>query len=308
MKDIADLVRIKQSTSEKLSSQQEFTILNELLIRALIPIETNTSVYREFLAEIISTITLIRRGSNDELLSACFYGLKGEPSARKIIETGIDKEYIFKFLEKISRLGKELEEAQVKQVVRRADRIDYKNLKIIYDIKSQLGESSLIAMSIRTSIYWYELALKHKESIIDHYMRLLLKTASRISHASGGRVEMENAFPEAYIAASQAVDRFRVDKGVFASFISGYLKGSTRVASTQALGLAAPGSRVASSEALQTDSLSEELDFIDENAIIVSDNDSIMIKNISAIAEDKDVKAALMLSGIVPPVLHGMSK
>jgi hypothetical protein len=307
MDDLAKLIRVKQSTQEKLSSQQDFSILNELLIRALLPIIAETQIYHEWLAEIISHLILLKRGNNDTLLYACFEGLHGENVVRQIVESGIDRELIFKFLNKAIKLGQQLEEAQIEQAKRRADRVNFANLQTIYDVKMQLGNSSSTAMALRTSSYWYELALKHKESILDHYMRLLLKTASRTSHASGNRIEIENAFSEAYIAASQAVDRFCSERGVLASYISSYLKGSSRVSATQALGLAAPGSRVASSEALQTDPIDDDMEIFDETPYF-SNEDSDLIKKIDVISNDLDVRAVLMLSGIVPPFIRNACK
>jgi hypothetical protein len=153
-------------------------------------------------------------------------------------------------------------------------------------------------MATRTAKYWYKLALSHKESIVRHYLRLLFKTASRINHASGGMVELDQAFSEAYLAADVAVNRFRPSEGVFASYLSNYLKGGSRVAASHALGLATPGARIHSVDAIHTDPV-DDLDIADPLDVINMKDDSILHR-VNAVCEDEDILAALILSELVP--------
>lgn len=304
MRHIADLVRTQQSTKDKLSSSQDFSILDELLVRALTPLEAETDAYGEWLAEVMTFLISSRRRQNDTLIQACIDGLcGGTNSCHKIMESGIDRELVFSFLGKASKIGQSLERAQLDHIRRRSNRVDNSNLQEIANAKAQLGEGPFVAMAVRTSRYWYEQALLHKEGIIRHYLRLLLKVSSRVNHASGGRVELESAFGDAYIAADMAVNRFRADQGVFASYLSGYLKGSSRVSASNALGLAAPGARVLSADALQADPI-DDLDIPDQ--VGIDFRDESIIRSIDAVSQDADIRAALMVSDVTPPAANAL--
>lgn len=308
MPNIADLVKRLQSTGEKLSSNQDFQLLDEMLTRSLQPLEAETEVYFEWLAEVAAFTITSRRRQNDTLVAACIAGLcGGENSARVVVASGIDRGHILSMLNKATHVGERLEKAQIEYMRRHGNRVNNAALQEIHHAKNILGNWHRVVPAMRTSAYWYRLALAHKSDIIHHYQRLLLKVASRINHASGGRVELESAFGDAYLAADTAANRFQPHKGVFATYINVCLKGSSRVSASNALGLAAPGARVLSADALQTDSIDAALDISDPitSAHMVDDS---MVTRIDAIAGDKDVRAALMISEVVPPAVTQLLK
>lgn len=298
---ISDLVSHHQSSKDKLSSQQDFGILDKLLARALSPLEAETDAFREWLGEVISFSIASRRRPNDELLVSCVLGLCGVQNvSQQVIDSGVDRDLIFTFLNRATTIGKNLETAQVDYIRRRANRADLKSLRVIALSKNRLGNGYLVAMATRTAKYWYKLALTHKESIVRHYLRLLFKTASRINHASGGMVELDQAFSEAYLAADVAVNRFRPSAGVFASYLSNYLKGGSRIAASHALGLATPGARIHSADAIHTDPV-DDLDIANPFDVITLRDDSILRK-VNAVCKDADIRAALIVSDVLPVV------
>ena len=296
---ISDFVSHNQSTSTKMSSQQDFGILDYLLVKALHPLEAETDAFREWLGEVISFSIASRRRPNDELLVSCVLGLCGAKNiAQQVVAAGVDRDLVFNFLNRATTVGKNLEEAQLHYIRKRSSRADVSSLHIIAQSKNRLGNGYLVAMANRTAIYWYKLALKHKENIIRHYLRLLYKTAARINHASGGMVELDPAFSEAYLAADVAVNRFRPEAGVFASYLSNYLRGGSRVAASHALGLATPGARIHSIDAIHTDPV-YDLDIADPLGVVNLNDDSILHK-VNSVCNDEDIRAALMVSEAIP--------
>jgi hypothetical protein len=302
---ISELVTKHQSKGEKLSSSQDFTILNNLLANSLIPLEAETEVFREWLGEVMTFSLASRRKPSEELITACFAGLCGEKNVSPtIIDAGVDRDLVFTFLNKVCDLGSGLETAQTEYICRRANRTDQTNLTIIAYVKSILGQSARVPMATRTARYWLKLALKHKEWIISNYFRLLYKTSAQISHASGGMVEQDAAFGEAFLATDMAVNRFHPAMGVFAGYLAGYLKGGSRLSASQALGLATPGARITSAEAIQT----ETVDGIEipEKTEVGERLDPILLAKIDAVSSDPDIRAALMLSDVVPPTVTNL--
>jgi hypothetical protein len=301
MTRVADVVRSMQSKGDKLSSQQDFRVLDNLLIEALRPLELETAAYREWLGEVIVYSISSRRRQNEPLLAACIKGISGAPNnARALLDAGINRAHVFSFLRKASDIGQALEKAQMECARRRSHRVSAEILREMTEARLMLGVGERVVPAIRTSAYWHNRALAHKRSIISHYMMLMSKTASRISYASGGRVEANPAFNDAYLAAESAVDRFRADAGVFAPYLARYLKGSSRSSASHALGLAAPGYRVLSADALQADSIDAALNLPDSLAVVEPADQSVIMK-IDAIATDPDVRAALMVGDIAPP-------
>src|SRR5271170_6506037 len=149
MTTIANIVKTQQSTGDKLSSSVDFRILDELLIRALGPLERETRVYKEWLAELVAFFVTSRRRQNDELMDACLYGLRGNISARYVVESGIDREMVFSFLDRATKLGAMLEQSQLSWIRRRANRTDNASLQIIADVKAQMGEGPLVCAAAR---------------------------------------------------------------------------------------------------------------------------------------------------------------
>ena len=296
---ISELVSHHQSSQDKLSSHQDFGILDQMLIRALNPLEAETEAFREWLGEVLSFSLASRRHPNDDLLAACVMGLCGNKNiAQMVVSSGVDRDLVFTFLNRSTTVGKNLETAQITYIRRRANRADLNSLRIISQSKNRLGNGYLVAIATRTAKYWYKLALAHKESIVRHYLRLLFKTASRINHASGGMVELDPAFSEAYLAADVAVNRFNSSAGVFASYLSNYLKGGSRIAASHALGLATPGARIHSIDAIHTDPV-YDLDIANPLDTITPNDDSILRK-VNAVCADADIRAALMVSELIP--------
>ena len=282
----------------KLSSHQSFKVLDTLLIRALLPLEEETTAYREWLGEVLAFSIVSRRKPNQGLIVACVLSLCGAPnSTRLLIEAGVDRALVFSFLSKANSLGQSLEDAQLHYLRRKATESDIASLKVITTTKEQLGHGKLVAQATRTSRYWTRLALTYKENIISHYLRLLYKTSAIISHASGGAVEQDSAFEEAYLAANMAADRFRPDMGVFAGYLGSYLKGSARVAASHALGLAAPGARIHSSDAIQTDPI-DDLEIAEVNFDLT---DNAILRKVDAVSHDADIRTALLISDVEPP-------
>ena len=299
MRDISGLVSREQSRAEKLSSTQDFSILDSLLANAVAPLEAETDVYLEWVGEVIAHCVASRRKQNDRLLKACFDNLVGVGYSRDIIEAGIDRELVFSFLKRATDAGATLERVQMEYSRRRSDRTDIRHLTELKNCIDLLGSRPLVSVAARTAAYWYGLALSHKEGIIRHYLRLLLKVSSRASHASGGRIELGAAFGDAYVAADMATNRFRADCGVFASYLGSYLKGSSRVSASNALGLAAPGARVLSADALQADTI-DGVEITDHSAGVNMEDD-FTVRCVDAIAFDPDVRAALVVSDVESP-------
>jgi len=297
---LSDLVSHYQSSQDKLSSQQDFSILDQMLVKALRPLEAETDAFREWLGEVLSFSLASRRHPHDSLLVACVLGLCGCScnTSQLIVDAEVDRDLIFTFLNRSTIVGKNLETAQMAYIRRRVNRADVSSLKVIAQSKNRLGNGYLVAMAIRTSKYWYKLALSHKESIVRHYLRLLFKTASRLNHASGGMVELDQAFSEAYLASDVAINRFRPSAGVFASYLSNYLKGGSRIAASNALGLATPGARIHSADAIHTDPV-DNLDIPNPLDTISQKDDSVILK-INSICADDDIRAALMVSELLP--------
>ena len=298
-------MRKHQATGAKLSSHQDFAVLDRLIVGALEPLEAETTAYKEWLAEVAAFTLTSRRRDNDALVRACVMGICGTRSASIISATGIDRAHAFVFLNRAGKIGKALENAQIAFVRQHGKRVSDECLRCIRAAKQALGNNPSILPAIRASRYWTDLALAHKAEIISHYMRLMFKVASRISHTSGNRIEVNPAFNDAYLTASEAVDYFRADRGVFASYLGLHLKGSIRSSAKQALGLAAPGARVASADALQADPIDGALEISDPT---VGPTDISIIARIDSIAADADVRAALVVSDIEPPEIARLHK
>jgi len=299
MNKLAELVRQHQSNAPKFSSNQDFSLLDQLLENALIPMEAETDAYYEWLAEVLAFTITSRRRPNDNLVAACINGLcGGTNSVKEVIASGCDRAHMFSLLNNTTKVGETLEESQVDYARRRGTRIPITTLQKIREAKNALGSKPRVGPAMRTSKYWYHLALKQKESILSHYMQLFFKNAMHASVSSGNRIESGPAFHDAYLTAGDAVDRFRADKGVFAHYLGLYLKGSVSESARQALGLAAPGARVASEDALQADAIDGALEIGDPT---VGPTDYTVVKRIDAVSRDPDVRAALMLSDITPP-------
>ncbi len=297
--NLAELVRRHQATGAKLSSYQDFSVLDQLLVNAMTPLEAETTAYFEWLAEVAAFTVTSRRRSNESLVSACVVGLcGGRDSPRAVSAAGIDRAHVFALLNRLAPVSTSLEEAQVDYARRHGRRVPASVLEDMYRSRAVLGPRPGVVPATRAARYWHRLALRHKADILSHYMRLLFKVSSRVSHASGNRVEVEPAFADAYLTASEAVDRFRADRGVFASYLSLCLKGSSRESASHALGLAAPGARVASADALQADAIDGALEIGDPTAGVA---DRAVIVSIDAVSSDPDVRAALMLSELEPP-------
>jgi hypothetical protein len=303
---VSEIVRTYQATGEKLSSQQDFGVLDELLARAVEPLEAETEAYFEWLGEVVAFSLTSRRRLNHAVLSAAVAGLCGQQSGRAVIDAGIDRGHVFSLLKRVSQVGDMLEKAQLDCLRRLNRRVSVSVLKDIKAARDRLGDGSLTAPAARASRYWYCLARRHKRSIIYQFLRKLAKTASQISHASGKRIEKDPAFHDAFLAAWIAADRFRADSGVFAPYLGNYLRGSSRVSASYAIGLAAPGARVASADALQAGPLDEAAEIVDVSNSPGADDS--LIRKIDAVSSDPDVRAALMVSDVQPPAAIALAR
>ena len=303
---ISELVQRHQASDGRSSSNLDFVLLDEILMRALAPLEYSTEAYREWLAEVAAYTIMSRRRDNNNLVVECVAGLFGACDSRiGVVTAGIDRAHVFSFLQKAVEASNRLEAAQVAYLRHHGKRVSPDTLETIRATKNALGHSSHVVPAVRTAAYWYDLACKHKSRIISYYMRLLYKVSSRSSVVSGNRVEADVAFGDAYVTASNAVDRFRSDRGVFASYLGICLKGSNRESAANALGLATPGARVLSHEANQADDI--------EGAMSLSDSskdapDYSVLSYVDAIARDPDVRVALMLSDIEPSAVRSKQR
>ena len=304
MKSLTDLVRRHQSTGVKLSSNMDFLVLDEMLVAGLLPMEAESKSYAEWLGEVIAFTVTSRRRANDALVAACVVGLLGAPSAARVSAAGIDRGHVFSYLSHVQRLGATLLAAEVEIARHHGRRVPHEHVEGRIDSQRQLGRGASVGPAAVAASYWLARAADHKASIISHYVQLLLKVASRLSHASGNRVEADQAFGDAYVAASIAVNRFRADRGVFASYLAMCLKGSSRESASHALGLAAPGARVLSEDALQAGDIEAAMEVHDPSQ---GSGDDALLHQMDVIACDPDVRAFLMLSDVAPPATRRLA-
>lgn len=301
-----DIVKLCQSVGDNKTSHQNFAVLDALLLRALQPLEAETPAFREWAAEVLLAQVTSRRAENPELVNACVGAMLGRPnSSQALIGAGLDRGAIFNFVGRVTELGSQLENAQVEHCRRHGVRVSAELIQDLKHAHNELGLSPRLVVACRTSAYWLQEAATFKGQIVDHFLRLLYKHASRSEVVSGKRVSLDDAFQGAYVAIYVAVNMFRSSKGAFGSYIGKWLMMSNRESASHSMGLAVPGKRMRSEAVLQSIPL-ENADSIGLEP--VHEGDQELISRISAVANDPDIRAVLWLADAVSPTVGQVSR
>lgn len=275
-----------------LTSRQQFQVLDRLLARAFYPLVAETPAFYEFVGEVLALNARSRRSNADEMVAACTRVLTGAPDpVGVLLDGGLDRDHAFDFLRHVRAYGDELRRGELEYLRNPSSAVAARR---IYDARTMLGDRPRLSPALTTSAYWQDCALEWRNHIVAHYSRMLMKGATGMSRASGGRIEVDPTFHDAWIAACTAASRFRSDQATFAGFLGRSLKGTYRIAASNALGLAAPGARVASQDALQTTVLDDASELSADTSPDNSLDTHVLLRAIQLASHHPDVRVLLM--------------
>ena len=275
-----------------LTSRQQFQVLDRLLARALHPLVAETPAFYEFVGEVLALNARSRRSNADEMVAACTRVLTGAPDPVNILlGAGLDRDHAFEFLRHVRNFGDVLRRAEIHLMHAATSKIAVRS---IYNSRLVLGQRPRLTPALTSSAYWQDCALAWRNHIVAHYSRMLMKGATGMSRASGGRIEVDPTFHDAWIAACTAASRFRSDQATFAGFLGRSLKGTYRIAASNALGLAAPGARVRSEEALQTTVLDDASELSVDTSPDNSLETDVLLRAVQLASHHPDVRLLLM--------------
>ena len=307
---ILDDIIQKASAGEEdsLTSSQGFAILDKILENALRPIEETTPAFYEWVAELMSDALNSRRRNTDKMLEVYASVLAGgHPNASKaILSVGVDRGHVFKFLERIIVLAMRLQDSQREYHRSNGKRVSSEVLDNIANIQHEIGRNPYVVPAAVTSRYWLHLADAYKKKILDYFIRMLAKNAIRNSTVSGGRIQATDSFSINYTAASIAANQFQAQSGAFGPYLARFLLAAGREAASHSVGLVSAGRRIPADKALVASPLEDALDVFDNN--VAHTEDGLLLSKIHAVARDPEIRAVLMISGIVPPAVHATSK
>jgi hypothetical protein len=292
------VVQQRAHKGPNMNSRQQFSILDRMLVHALDPLAAESESYMSWVAEMLAISVKSRRKNAKEMEYACVRILSGEKQANELlVSAGLDRGHAFDYLKRVIEIHSAISKAEMSVALTgTATRKELEDMQVARDV---LGDSPRLSPAVVTAAYWYDSAIKWRDYIVDHYLKLLLKGAIGMNRASGGRIETDPTFHEAWISAALSADRFRSDSGAFASFLQRSLKGTFRVAASNSLGLAAPGARVHSDEALQTSPLEVAIDMKD-NSVGHEEEDAMILRAVMALSRVPDVRISLIVSELSP--------
>ena len=298
--------RLAQNTLQRravsgptLTSRQQFTVLDALIVRALQPLHSETEAFMEWVGEMLCRSVRSRRSNAAEMTSACARVLSGDPRAVELLmNAGLDRGHAFAFLNKMETLHSDMTRAEM--AIIRGDQPRADHLAALQRCKILLGDGARVSAALRTSSYWHHRAADWRNRIVDHYLKLILKGSVSMNRLSGGRVEVDSTFHDAWVTVANAANRFRSDYGVFSSFLGRGLRGTYRVAASNALGLAAPGARVQSDKALQTAPLEQAAEMPLHPVVNTGSDEDRLQRALMVLCVSADVRVALAVSSADP--------
>ena len=208
-----------------LTSHQSFTILDDLLARAVTPVASVSHAFREFTCEVMSALVFSRKRVTEDGLSRLFASVFAEPvEAVKLYQSAnLDRGYLFSFLLKVDALWRAYRDAQNECARHAGGRIPAESAQAVANIHAVLGPSVKLYPALQACSKWYDYAAEWKGFVIKRYLRLLWQRSLHVEEQSTIKFERSDLFQTGYIIASRAADRFVSDKGVFAGYLARWL-------------------------------------------------------------------------------------
>jgi len=305
MTTLQEILKRPQRIGDNLSSRQLFLLLDDLICRALEPLAATSPTFLEMTAEIVASSVIHRRRVSQETKVACFATFFGDPidSCREMIKTGPDRGKLFAYLQRVSELGTRLDRAHVHVAKHSHSRIKHEFLVDLSECSRTLGRDRRTVPALRTSAFWYGKALDFRDQIVEKYIRLIYKGAVRESKKSLRRLDENDLFEAGYLAASRAVEKFNSSSGVLTSYMGLWLRGVPYDVSVQSVGVAFNTRSKNPKDVGWSTSLDKVPHVIDDYATVPhTDDGSNLMKKLAAVAFDPDIRTALAVSGVTPPV------
>lgn len=280
-----------------------FLVLDTMIERALIPLADTSPSFLEMAAEIVAHKTIHRRRVSTEVQTACFAAFFGSrtQACHDLVVANPDRGFLFHYLKCVDSLGSKLVVGHTHLLKRKFSRVRRSSLQDLNDASRILGRGNRIVPAVQTSRTWYLYALDFRDQIVEKYIRKIYQSALREHKKAARRLEIPDLFATGYLVAIRAVEKFNSNSGVFTSYVSLWLRGVAYNISVQSIGVSFNTKSKKPSDVGWSVPLDDIPQMVDDSAATPHAEDgSSLVRKISAIAHDSDVRAALAVSGVVP--------
>lgn len=303
MTTLQDILQRPQRIGDNLSSRQMFLVLDGMIERAIEPLADTSDSFLEMSAEIVASRVIHRRKIDQEIVVAAFSAFFHDrrASCHAMIKANVDRGFMFAYLHRVSDIGKRIIAAHVHVVKNKPSKIRHKFLQDMSDGSRILGRSKKLVPALQTSAFWYTRALDFRDQIVEKYIRLIYKSAVREHKKSAKRLEIPDLFGTGYLTAVRAVEKFNSNSGVLTSYMALWLRSVSFNSGVQSIGVSFNTKSKDPDDVGWSVPLDVVTNAIDDSAAIPQiDDGSTLMKRLSVIAFDPDVRAALAVSGVTP--------
>ena len=296
-----------------LTSHQSFTIMDDLLARAVTPVASVSHVFREFVCEVIAALVFSRKRVTEDGLTRLFASVFAEPveSVKLFQSANVDRGYLFSFLLKVDALWQVYRDGQNSCARHAGGRVPADAVQSVAYAQSVFGPSSKLYPALQACSLWYGYAAEWKGAVIKRYLRLIWQRSLHVESQSTIKFERSDLFQTGYIIASRAADRFVSDRGVFTGYLARWLINPGNSKYAHALNLAfGPSSHRhvdAKSYTLPLDDAHE----VEDASATVPDADGsakTLTRRLAAWARrDEVARMALLVGGVRSPASDGVA-
>lgn len=312
MRGIDEILRRPQRIDDNLSSRQQFLVLDSMLLRALEPLAATTPTYLESVAEIMASAVFARRKLDADARSACFaafFATDRVSAVEAIVEANVDRGYALSYLSKVLDIGTRFETAHVEVARHRNGRVEAKYMSDLSQCSASLGNDPLIVPALRTARYWYDATIDFRDQIVEKYYRLTVQNAYRAARKQPASIEARDVFSAGIVSACRAIERFDSRSGVLTTYLARWLRGSSTGTGVQSIGRAYSVKSRKKDDSSWSVPLDNLPDIEDAGAAADATIDvPLALIRAEALAQDPDVKAVLMISGLTPSAAFTRSR
>ena len=230
----ASLKRLQETLSTNLVSAHYLQALDKMLHNGIAPVVRNTGCFEGFLTGLIGwqeanrkrKVSFLDRNEFIQIAIAWLLIPTREGKAQQVVRLKLDRAANFEFLESFLESTQDYVLACSGLLNRNGQLLPYEHQRAyIAHVEKAFGSSGNLLPHIHEARYWLEFAVKFKTTILEKYVRLVLKTAqSDYQHYFKCAVNLDDLVQSYLLAAQRAIDKCDANQGVLTPYVQLWLK------------------------------------------------------------------------------------
>ena len=238
---------VKESLTERFSSNQLVNVLDDLLLNALTSIAQSCDYLDSMSSSCLvwyntNTRRKISSLPKDKVLQLLMiYPIAETKSKVRILKKlRLERNIRFFLIESFMQEALKYSDLEVK-MLKTKDEVEYRLLRDkMHSIQTTLQAKYDVGAIYRQVKFWYDQAIKFRNQIMEKYMRHTAMSASMYFKSASNRLDLSDVVQNFQLALNKAINKFDQRKGTLTSYINHWLRHARSAAhgSTHEYGIA----------------------------------------------------------------------